>query len=76
MKIIIVGNGKVGYAIASQLAGEHHDITMVDSAPRRCTGRRTPLDVMWHPGKRLLHQRPEGGRTQSAGPGHRRDQSG
>ena len=31
MKIIIVGNGKVGYAIASQLAGEHHDITMVDS---------------------------------------------
>ena len=48
MKIIIVGNGKVGYAIASQLAGEHHDITMVDSSffkagdPRRCTGRRTP----------------------------------
>lgn len=33
MKIIIVGNGKVGYAIASQLAGEHHDITMVDSSP-------------------------------------------
>ena len=30
MKIIIVGNGKVGYAIASQLAGEHHDIVMVD----------------------------------------------
>ena len=31
MRIIIVGNGKVGYAIASQLAGEHHDIVMVDN---------------------------------------------
>lgn len=33
MKIIIVGNGKVGYAIARQLAVEGHDITMVDSSP-------------------------------------------
>ena len=32
MKIIIVGNGKVGYAIASQLAGERHDIVMVDDS--------------------------------------------
>ena len=31
MKIIIVGNGKVGYAIARQLSGENHDIVMVDS---------------------------------------------
>lgn len=30
MKIIIVGNGKVGYAIARQLAVEDHDITIVD----------------------------------------------
>lgn len=28
MKIIIVGNGKVGYAIARQLAVEDHDITI------------------------------------------------
>ena len=31
MKIIIVGCGKVGYAIARQLSGENHDIVMVDS---------------------------------------------
>ena len=31
MKIIIVGSGKVGYAIARQLAQEKHDITMVDN---------------------------------------------
>ena len=29
MKIIIVGCGKVGYAIAGQLAQEKHDIVMV-----------------------------------------------
>ena len=30
MKIIIVGCGKVGYAIAQQLTQEKHDITVVD----------------------------------------------
>ena len=46
MKIIIVGNGKVGYAIASQLAGEHHDITMVDSSPTALHRAENALDVM------------------------------
>ena len=40
MKIIIVGNGKVGYAIARQLAVEDHDITM--TTPRPCTGPTAP----------------------------------
>ena len=30
MKIIIVGVGKVGYAIAEQMTGENHDIVIVD----------------------------------------------
>ena len=30
MKIIIVGCGKVGYAIARQMEQEKHDIVMVD----------------------------------------------
>ena len=33
MKIIIVGCGKVGYAIAQQLTQEKHDITLVDDEP-------------------------------------------
>ncbi len=32
MKILIVGLGKVGYAIAQQLEGEHHDLTLVDAS--------------------------------------------
>lgn len=46
MRIIIVGNGKVGYAIASQLAGEHHDIVMVDNNPTALHRAENALDVM------------------------------
>ena len=46
MKIIIVGNGKVGYAIASQLAGEHHDIVMVDDSAAALHKAENALDVM------------------------------
>ena len=46
MKIIIVGNGKVGYAIASQLAGEHHDIVMVDDNAAALQRAENALDVM------------------------------
>ena len=46
MKIIIVGNGKVGYAIARQLAVEGHDITMVDSSPAALARADSTLDIM------------------------------
>ena len=32
MKILIVGLGKIGYAIAQQLEGENHDLTLVDAS--------------------------------------------
>ena len=46
MKIIIIGNGKVGFALAQTLSQEGHDITIVDqniSALQRSEGT---LDVM------------------------------
>ena len=46
MKIIIVGNGKVGYAIAGQLAVENHDVIMVDSAPSALQKADSSLDIM------------------------------
>ena len=46
MKIIIVGIGKVGYAIARQLSAEAHDITMVDSNPVALSRADSTLDVM------------------------------
>lgn len=46
MKIIIVGNGKVGYAIACQLAGENHEIVVVDDDIRALQRAENTLDVL------------------------------
>lgn len=46
MRVVIVGSGKVGYAIAQQLAMEKHDITMVDNEQVHLTRADTTLDVM------------------------------
>ena len=46
MKIIIVGIGKVGYAIAKQLSPEAHDITMVDPNTEALSRADGTLDVM------------------------------
>ena len=41
MKIIIVGIGKVGYAIAEQMTGENHDLVVIDPT--------APCSTMWTP---------------------------
>ena len=46
MKIIIVGCGKVGYAIAQQLTQEKHDITVVDDEAAHLNRADSTLDVL------------------------------
>ena len=46
MKIIIVGLGKVGYAIAEQLTGEDHDLVIVDQSSAALDHADAMLDVM------------------------------
>ena len=46
MKILIVGLGKVGFAIARQLSAEMHDITMIDTDPAALSVANNTLDVM------------------------------
>ena len=46
MKIIIVGGGRQGYAIARQLLLENHDITVVEPDHRRAEFISTTLDVI------------------------------
>ncbi len=46
MRIIIVGCGKVGYAIAQQLTQEKHDITIVDDEILHLNRADSTLDVM------------------------------
>ena len=47
MKILIVGLGKVGYAIAQQLEGEHHDLTLVDRSLEALNRAEYSLDAMF-----------------------------
>lgn len=46
MKIIIVGDGKVGAALAAQLSGEDHDVTIVDPNLDALNESASRLDVM------------------------------
>ena len=45
MKIIIVGCGKVGYALCQQLNDEGHDITLIDKNPDRLQPAMDTLDI-------------------------------
>ena len=47
MKILIVGLGKVGYAIAQQLEGENHDLTLVDASVEALARAENSLDAMF-----------------------------
>ncbi|MBP3493846.1 MAG: Trk system potassium transporter TrkA [Oscillospiraceae bacterium] len=46
MKVIIVGAGKVGYAIARQLAVENHNVVIVDSSAAALERADSTLDIM------------------------------
>ena len=46
MKIVIVGNGKVGYSLAEQLVREKHDITVVDVREDPLRRAADSLDIM------------------------------
>ena len=46
MKIIIIGNGKVGYTLAGQLSRENHDLVLIDQEPEALAQADTTLDVL------------------------------
>ena len=46
MNIVIVGDGKVGHALAEQLSSEGHDIVVIDNSPDRLKNSDTLLDVI------------------------------
>lgn len=46
MKIIIIGNGKVGYTLAKQLSGEDHELVLIDKDYEALRNADGVLDVM------------------------------
>ena len=46
MKIVIIGAGKIGYSLAVELAGEDHDIIIIDNDKEKVRRMSDSLDVM------------------------------
>lgn len=46
MKIVIVGDGKVGFALTEQLAREGHDVVVIDNSKRALVNAAERLDVV------------------------------
>lgn len=46
MKIIIIGNGKVGYTLAKQLSGEDHDLVLIDHRLEALQNADGVLDIL------------------------------
>ena len=46
MKVIIIGDGKVGYSLAENLSGEDNDVTIIDKNPEALRKANEYLDVM------------------------------
>ena len=46
MKIVVVGSGKVGTALARQLSAERHSVTVVDTNAEKIQQITEELDVM------------------------------
>lgn len=46
MKIIIIGNGKVGYTLAKQLSGENHELVLIDKNMEALRNADGALDIM------------------------------
>ncbi len=46
MKIIIIGNGKVGYTLAKQLSGEDHELVLIDEDADTMQEAETTLDLL------------------------------
>lgn len=60
MKIIIIGNGKVGFTLARQLSGEEHDLVLIDKDADALHSADSVLDVLCIEGSgasiQILHE--------------------
>ena len=63
MKIILVGGGKVGTALARQLSEEDHNVTIVDTNKARVEHLTESYDVLGDRGQRFLDHHAGRGRA-------------
>ena len=46
MKVVVIGNGKIGSVLSSALVSEGHDVTIVDNNEAKLNRSKNTLDVM------------------------------
>ena len=51
MKIVIIGDGKVGYKLAKALSAEEYDVVLIDSNEEKLMEAMNRLDIMCIPGE-------------------------
>ena len=51
MKIVIIGDGKVGYKLAKALSAEDYDVVLIDSNEEKLMEAMNRLDIMCIPGE-------------------------
>lgn len=56
MKIVIVGDGKIGSTLAEQLSREGHDITIIDRSPKPLQQTSETLDILSVEGNGATYQ--------------------
>lgn len=70
MKIMIIGDGKIGSVLAEQLSKEKHEVTLVDRSGVRLDQSNNELDVMVVEGDGASREVQLGGRSGSGRPRH------
>ena len=55
MKILIIGDGKIGSVLAEQLSREKHEVTLVDRSGARLDQSNNELDVMVVDLRQVMH---------------------
>ena len=51
MKIVIIGDGKVGYKLAKALSAEDYDVVLIDNNEEKLMEAMNRLDIMCIPGE-------------------------
>ena len=71
MKIIIIGDGKVGYKLARQLSTEKYDVVLIDSDEKKLRFATDHLDIACVAGKWCGRRSFKAGRYRPCGSGYR-----
>lgn len=76
MKVVIVGDGKVGYTLTKSLSEEGHDLVVIDNNKRILLASQESLDVAVVDGNGASVEVQREAGVDTAESAHRRDQRG